>query len=72
MKVRQEGTLIPEDWSMRGIQEVRRSLLWKHCTILHGSRKTKFRMEAPRSFRYPLVRKVNESHGETSHEGRIW
>ena len=36
------------------------SSLWKHCTLQHASRKTKFKMDALRSFRYPMVRQVNE------------
>ena len=37
-----------------------KSPLWKHCTIQHEGRKVNFRMDALRSFRYPMVRQVNE------------
>ena len=36
------------------------SPLWKHCTLQHDSRKASFKMDALRSFRYPIVRQVNE------------
>ena len=40
--------------------ESEKSPLWKHCSIQHGGRKVAFRMDALRSFKYPMVRQVNE------------
>ena len=37
-----------------------KSPLWKHCTIQHEGRTVNFKMEALRSFEYPMVRQVNE------------
>ena len=37
-----------------------KSPLWKHCTIQHEGRTVNFKMEALRSFKYPMVRQVNE------------
>ena len=34
--------------------------LWKHCSIQHGGRKVYFKMDALRSFKFPMVRQVNE------------
>ena len=40
--------------------ESEKSPLWKHCSIQHGGRKVGFKMDALRSFKYPMVRQVNE------------
>ena len=40
--------------------ECEKSPLWKHCSIQHGERKVAFKMDALRSFKYPMVRQVNE------------
>ena len=36
------------------------SPLWKHCMIQHNGDKVKFKMDALRGFKYPMVRQVNE------------
>ena len=36
------------------------SPLWKHCLIQHNGNKAIFKMDALRSFKYPMVRQVNE------------
>ena len=37
-----------------------KSPLWKHCVLQHGGRLACFKMDALRSFRYAMVRQVNE------------
>ena len=40
--------------------ESEKSPLWKHCSNQHAGRKVGFKMDALRSFKYPMVRQVNE------------